>query len=415
MNVSSIPGGEYPRLARPQLEQALENWRVVWLGGPRQVGKTTLAKSVAQGEMDFVSLDQRRWRNLALSDPGAFLRKFDRVVIDEVHNAPDLIQEIKAEVDSDPRRGRYLLTGSANILTVPRITESLVGRMLVQPLLPLSQAEIRGGSGTFLETVFNGGVPQTGDFVLGPDLVELVLSGGFPDALKMDGWTNRQQWYTNYVNGLVIRDMQNIENVDQPMAMQSLAKVLPHFSGKTFIHSKVGEIIAMKREMTERYMWLLEQAYLFQTVPSFGANRRKGLTREPKLFFLDSGLLAGLMEETPDSIASSRSAFGAIVETFVFSEVLKQATWTCGSKSFYHMRSKDGKEVDIVVQNGARKVVGIEVKAGKNVSSSDFSGLRSLAETCGENFIRGIILYDGTETKSFKDEFLALPISCLWC
>ncbi len=415
MNDSSNLGAEYPRLVRSQLEQALENWRVVWLGGPRQAGKTTLAKSVAQGEMDFVSLDQRRWRNLAISDPAAFLRKFDRVIIDEVQIAPDLIQEIKVEVDSDQRRGRYLLTGSADILTVPRIRESLVGRMVIQPLMPLSQAEIRGGNGTFLETVFAGGVPQASDFVLGPDLVELVLSGGFPEALRIDSWTNRQRWYTNYVEGLVIRDMPNIDNVEQPIAMQDLAETLPHFSGKTINYSKVGEILSMKRDVVKRYMRLLEQTYLFQTLPNFSTNKIKMLVRESKLFFLDSGLLANLLEDSPDTIASNRTAFGSITETFVFSELLKQTTWTCGKKRFFHLRTRDGKEVDIVVRNGAGKVVGIEVKAGKNVSTSDFSGLQALAEACGDSFIKGIILYDGTETRPYKDKFMALPISSLWC
>ncbi len=287
--------------------------------------------------------------------------------------------------------------------------------MPVQPLLPLSQAEIRGGSGTFLEGIFAGRVPQTDDFVLGQNLVELVLSGGFPRVLALSNWTSQQEWYDDYVDGLVLRDFPKNYDVEQTMAMQRLTKVLPHFSGKTVNYSKIGRILALKREKVKRYMRLLEQIYLIQTVPGFGANKIEELVKAPKLFFLDSGLLANLMEESPGAIASNRTVFGAIAQTFVFSELLKQTTWTHGVWEFSHMRNKDGKEVDIVVQNGAGKVIGVEVKAGKNVSTSDFSGLRALAEACGDSFVKGIILYDGTETKQYKDRLMALPISSLWC
>lgn len=388
--------------------------RVVWLGGPRQAGKITLAKLVAQDGMPYVSLDVGRWRNLALSQPEEFLQRFDSAIIDEIQVAPDLVNAIKIEVDSDQRRGRFLLTGSANILAIPRVSESLAGRMLLLRLMPLSQAEIRGGSGNFLSTVFAGGVPETDDIVTGPDFVKLVLAGGFPEALAREASAGRQEWFDSYVETIVLRDMPDIDEVGQPLEMLEFVRVLALFSGKTVNFSKIGEALPMSQAKAKKYMRQLEYIYLVQRLPSWRSNKLKRFSAAPKLFFLDSGLLANLLNQSPEIIASDRTVFGALAETFVYSELLKQTTWNNGRWRFSHMRSGDGKEVDLVVENGAGRVVGIEVKAGANVSSSDFSGLRVLEEASGDSFVRGIILSNGRVTKSFGDKFMVLPISSLW-
>lgn len=415
MNDSFEAGGLYPRLVGALLDSSREYFRVIWVGGPRQAGKSTLVQQVATDDMPYISLDDQKWREAASRDPHELLSNFDRLIIDEVQIVPDLINAVKLEVDNDSRKGRYILTGSANILTIPRITDSLAGRMRKLRLMPLSQVELRGGSGEFLQKVFSGEIPAIEDCALGPNLVDIALSGGFPEAVAVDDWNAKHIWLDEYIDNVVTRDSRDIDEVEEPLALLELARILPLYSGKIVNHAKISEILTKDTATVKKYMRLLEQMYLFQSLPSWQTNSLKALTKAPKLFLLDSGLMAALQKESVESIKYDRSEIGAIIETFVFAELLKQTTWNCDRWNFSYMRSQEGKEVDIVIENRVRKVVGIEVKASSNVSASDFSGLQTLAEACGDRFVQGIILYDSSVTRQYKDKFVALPISALWC
>lgn len=403
------------RLAKPRLEKALESSRVTWIGGPRQAGKSTLAMSVASKDMPFVSLDDQAPRNFAQSDPVGFLQYYGRAIIDEVQIAPDLIHAIKVEVDRDPRWGRYLLTGSANLLTIPRVSESLAGRMSLQPLLPLSQSEVRGGAGTFLDTVFGGEKIVSDDMVQAPELAEIVLSGGFPDALRREERKTRQIWYDGYIGTILQRDLTDIAQIERPLQMRRLLLALAHYSGKIISFSKIGNLLGMNHVTTKKYMGLLEDLYMFQTVPSWLTNRLKRLTKAPKLYFLDSGLLAHLLKVHPETVLLDRSALGPIAETFVYAELTKQATWSEGTYEFMHMRNREGMEVDIVVEDHAGRVVGIEVKATANVTPRDFAGLHTLEAACGDRFLQGIILCGAQQPISHGKKMMIMPMSFLWC
>ena len=198
----------YPRLSKKRIEEALADTRVALIAGPRQSGKTTLATEIADEDRPFLTLDDATQLHFAKTDPVGFLRDVDRAVIDEVQRAPELLLAIKTEVDKDKRPGRFLLTGSANLMTVPRVAESLAGRMEVIQLLPLSQAEIRRGKGRFLDDAFSGKAAVTGEPVLGRSLVELVLAGGYPEVLERTQWTRRQSWHLSYINAIIQRDAQ---------------------------------------------------------------------------------------------------------------------------------------------------------------------------------------------------------------
>ncbi len=411
----AVPNGIVPRLVKSGLEESLKYSRVTWLGGPRQAGKTTLAKAVAPKDMPHLSLDDPMTRAFAQSDPTGFLKYYDRAVIDEFHIVPDLIRAIKLDVDRDPRKGRYLLTGSANYLTIPRVKESMAGRVALQRLLPLSQPEIRGGSGTFLDTVFAGDLPEINKGVSGPDLVELVLAGEFPEILLgPENRRSKQLWYKKHIDTILQRDLPDIARINQPRQMEQLLRRLALFSGKTVNYSKIGGALGMNHVTTKKYMCLLEDLYLFQILTSWHASALKRSVKAYKLYFLDSGLLAYLLKASPEKIQRDRAIFGPIAETFVFSELAKQATWSDENYEFMHMRDMHGRKVDLVVEDEAGNVVGIEVKASANVSPRDFSGMRVLADACGDRFVRGIILCEHHQAISYLDKFMVLPMSCLW-
>ncbi len=287
--------------------------------------------------------------------------------------------------------------------------------MGLQRLLPLSQAEIRGGNGTFLDTVFAGELPEVNEDVSGPDLIELVLAGGFPEVLlERETEMLKRLWYEGYIELALQRDLPDIAKIDQLGQMGQLLHMLALYSGKIVNCSKIGGALGMNHVTTKRYMRLLEALYFFKTLPSWQTNRLKRPVKASKLYFLDSGLLAYLLNASPRMVIEDRSVFGSIAETFVYSELAKQATWSDKRYEFMHMRDRDGREVDLVIEDEARNVVGVEVKASANVSSRDFSGMRVLAEACGDRFIRGIILCEFHQQISYQDKFVVLPISCLW-
>ncbi|MDE0695874.1 MAG: ATP-binding protein [Boseongicola sp.] len=318
----------HPRLGKRRIEEALKDTRVVLMSGPRQSGKTTLATAIANKEMPFLSLDDPTLLDVASSDPVGFLRGIDRAVIDEVQRAPTLLLVIKSLVDRDTWPGRFLLTGSANLMMLPKVADSLAGRMEVVRLLPLSQAEIRGGQGRFLDDAFSDKPPSVGQPVLGTDLVELVLAGGYPEVIERRSWRRRQDWYDHYVDGIVQRDIREFAQVGQLAQMPKLFNVLAEHAGQLANYSGIGAGLCMNHVTTQKYTGVFESLYLIHSLQSWHSNRIKRLIKSPKLHFLDSGLLAALKGLSLERIAKDRTAFGTTLETFVVGEILKIASWS---------------------------------------------------------------------------------------
>lgn len=404
----------YPRFADRRVDQALSDTRVVMLAGPRQSGKTTLARLVAGAGMPFLTLDDAAMRAGALADPTGFVQRLDRAVIDEVQRSPELLLAIKASVDADPRPGRFFLTGSANLMTLPRVADSLAGRMEVVQLLPLAQAEIRWGRPSLLEHAFLGEVPAVQTRVLGEDLVTSVLSGGYPEALSRRSWGRRQDWYLGYIDAIVQRDVRDIAQVSQVGQMPRLLRVLAEHSGQLTNASAAGAPLGLNHVTTQKYTQIFENLFLIRTVQPWFSNVLKRLTKTSKLHFLDSGLLAALRGVSPDRVRKDRSVFGPILETFVLAELLKMAGWGDERLDFSYFRDKERNEVDIVLENRQGQVVGVEVKAASTVTRSDFHGMRRLAEACGDRFVMGMVLYDHDQVVPFGDRMFAVPLSVLW-
>jgi hypothetical protein len=286
--------------------------------------------------------------------------------------------------------------------------------MEIVSLLPLAQAEIRGHRPGLLAAAFRGRMVKPGELVIGKDLVEAVLTGGYPEMLRRKRPARRRAWARDYIRAIVERDVRDIADVERLDRMPRLLQVLAHYSGQLTNFTQVGGQIGFDDKTTRKYVGILEQLFLVRRLQPWFRNELKRLVKTPKLHFLDSGLLAALLGVTPERIAADRTVFGRLLETFVFSEILKQVSWMDRSCAVFHYRDKDQDEVDLVLEDVAGAVVGIEVKAAATVMAADFKGLRKMAAACGSDFQAGIVLYDGETTVPFGRRLFAAPVSCLW-
>ncbi|WP_289297938.1 ATP-binding protein [uncultured Reyranella sp.] len=404
----------FDRFVERRAEEALSDTPVVLIVGPRRAGKTTLVRKTGEAGRTYITLDDQTVLEAAQSDPAGFIRGLDRAIIDEIQRAPDLLLAIKKTVDEDYRAGRFLLTGSANVLTLPRVADSLAGRMETIQMLPLARAEVEGRKPTFLKRLFEGALRSQLNATVGDALVRLVMLGGFPDAISRDSERRRQEWSRSYLSAILTRDLRDIAEVEKLTELPKFVRLLAEHSGQLVNYSKFGAGINVSHKTGQRYVGLLEQVFLIATVQPWFTNALKRIVKTPKLHFLDSGLLATTRGLTFDRVKADRSTFGALLESFAFSEVLKLMTASDLRLTPYHFRDRDAREVDIVLERDDGMIAGIEVKASATVKAGDFTGLRALAEACGDRFVFGAVLYDNTDVVPFGDRLVAAPLSCLW-
>ena len=372
-----------------------------------------MAKKMANEGMEYYTLDNATTLDAARQDPVGFVRGMDRAIIDEIQRAPELLLAIKESVDTDQRPGRFLLTGSANLMTLPRVADSLAGRMEVVRLLPLAQSEIRTAGSSFLRDAFRNEA-KAGEPIFGDDLMAAVLAGGYPEALGRKTLSRRQDWYADYVQAIVQRDVRDVAQIEQIAQMPRLLRILAERSGQLVNYSRIGAAIGMNHITTQKYVGIFESLFLARTVQPWFSNKLKRLTKTPKIHFLDSGLLASLRDLSLDRLRDDRGQFGALLETLVFGEILKLASGAQTRLEFSHFRDKQQNEVDVVIEDTRGRIVGIGIKASASVSNSDFSGLRILAEASGERFVSGMVLYDHQMVIPFGERLSAVPISALW-
>lgn len=404
----------YKRLIERRAEEALSDTPVVLIVGPRRAGKTTLVRKMAETGRSYVTLDDQTALDAARSDPVGFIRGLDRATIDEIQRAPDLLLAIKKTVDEDYRPGRFLLTGSANVLMLPRVADSLAGRMETMRMLPLARAEIAGTSPTFLERLFEGKLRSDNDAIVGDDLFRLVLTGGFPEAIVRESERRRQDWARSYLTSVLTRDLRDIAEIEKLTELPAFVRLLAQHSGQLVNYSQFGGSINVSHKTSQRYVALLEQVFLVSTLQPWYTNALKRIAKTPKLHFLDSGLLAASRGLTFDRLKADRGAFGSLLESFVFSEVSKLMTGSDLRLTPYHFRDQQMREVDIVLERDDGKIVGIEIKASATVRSADFGGLRTLAEACKGRFAFGVVLSDSADVIPFDERLAAAPVSCLW-
>jgi hypothetical protein len=404
----------YQRFVERRVAEALADTPVVLIVGPRRAGKTTLVRKMEDAGRTYITLDDQTVLAAAQSDPAGFIRGLDRATIDEIQRTPDLLLAIKKAVDEDYRPGRFLLTSSANVLTLPRVADSLAGRVETLRMLPLARAEIAGKAPTFLERLFAGKLQGDRKAIIGDELVRLALLGGFPEAISRESERRRQDWARSYLTSVLTRDLRDIADIEKLTELPKFIRLLAEYSGRLVNYSQFGSSIDVSHKTGQRYVALLEQIFLVSTLQPWYTNALKRIVKTPKLHFLDSGLLATARGLSFERVKGDRDVFGALLESFVFSEVMKLMTASDLRLTPYHFRDQQMHEVDIVLERDDGMIVGIEVKASATVKSSDFAGLRTLAEACKNKFAYGIVLYDSTDLVPFGDRLAAAPLSSLW-
>lgn len=404
------------RHARALVVEALSYSRVVLVLGARQVGKSTLAKQVVTGEhpATAVTLDDQTTREAARRDPHGFIAGLHGpVLIDEVQLVPDLIYAIKQAVDEDPTPGRFLLTGSANVLTAPRISESLAGRVRLIELWPLAQSEIHASTHNFIDRLFAGEPPQVSGAPIGREaFAEIVARGGYP-AVRMLGERRRGDWYRDYVQGIVQRDLRDIASAQKLVEMPALLRLLATSSAKLLDYRKLARDLRISDKTVSAYVELLRTVFQVHVVPAWRPGLRSRELQTPKLYFTDTGLLAQQLGADEHRIATDDQVTGCALETFCGMEILKHQSWAAQHSTLRHYRVHDD-EIDIVVEAQSGELAAIEVKASASIRESDWRVLRKLRDSRSHLFRAGVVLYTGRQTVPLGERIWAVPISGLW-
>ncbi|HHM05301.1 MAG TPA: ATP-binding protein [Gammaproteobacteria bacterium] len=406
----------YPRLLEPRLDEALADTPVVMIHGPRQCGKTTLARRVGEARgYAYFSFDDDVTLAAAREDPVGFAGDLpERAILDEVQRVPELFTALKSTVDRDRVPGRFLLTGSANVLLVPKLADSLAGRMEILRLHPLAQVELARTPPRFLNALFGAGFEMGNRPRLGNGLPERIVAGGYPAALARQAPRRRAAWYRDYIETLVQRDVRELARI---RLLDALPRLLTLAAGQTARLLNVSDLASpfqLSRQTIRGYITLLTRVFLLEELPSWHSNRLRRLIKTPKLHLGDTGLACALLGVDVAALKADRVLLGQLLETFVFQELRRQASGWEDAVNFYHFRDKDGAEVDIVLETSGQRVAGVEVKAAATVTASDFRGLRRLKQAAAQRFAGGVVLYDGEATMPFGDGLYAVPTRCLW-
>ena len=395
---------------------ALADTPVVCLLGARQVGKTTLARQL-EPRYGYLTLDDSATLDFAREDPSGFVAALpDTVILDEVQRAPALLRSIKLSVDNDRRPGRFLLTGSANLLMLPSLGDSLAGRMDIIDLQPLTASEQAGKPGAFLARLLAGDLKPSLVPTVSPDIEGLarrVVAGGYPEAVGRAP-VRARAWHQNYLRALMERDVRDVARIRDSHELSRLLEVMALRTGQLLNVSSLATELGIRRETVETYLGVCERLFLLRRLRPWHRNQAKRLIKTPKVHLVDSGLCAALADLDASAATRQRERFGHLLETFVVQQLIAQAGWTDRDLEFWHYRDKDQNEVDLVITRG-RDVWGVEVKAAATVTPRDGNGLRRLAEQCGPDFKGGALLYSGTNTLRLDTEScLAVPLARLW-
>ena len=406
----------YPRFAEPRLVESLSDSPVVLIHGPRQCGKTTIARMAGDARgYSYFSFDDDVIRSAAQADPIGFVGDLpERTILDEVQRVPEIFTSVKSVVDRSRTPGRFILTGSANVLLIPRLADSLAGRMEILRLHPLAQCELARHDSQLLDTLFGGEFETRTYTRLGADLAERIAAGGYPAALARSPGRRRTVWYRDYVETLVQRDVRDLARIRSLDVVPRLLSVAAAHTAQLLNMSDLASPFQVSRPTIREYVTLLDRVFLLEELPPWHSNRMSRLVKTPKLLLGDTGVACALLGLDAQSLYRDRTTLGHLLETFVYQELRRQASWHERSIRFHHFRDKDGAEVDIVLEREAGEIAGVEVKASATVTAADFRGLRRLAGAMGDRFAAGVVLYDGEASVRFGERLYAVPVRTLW-
>ena len=405
----------YPRWQKATIKKMMLERRVLLLSGPRQSGKTTLAHDLESDQTEYRTLDDGTLREAAENDPQGFIKRNTKtLIIDEVQRIPSLLPAIKKAVDEDTRPGQYLLTGSANIQSIPTIKESLAGRIAKIRLRPLTQGEMREIAPRFIDSAFKQSFLHSHAHYDRDALLEIAFRGGFPEPMKLQD-RGRKRWHTDYIDAILERDLKDITKIHRKNAMRELVNVLAAWSGKFMDLSAIGSGLSIQRSTIESYINALETLYLVERVYPWTKTDYDRVGKQNRLFMVDSGLMSSLLRWKTDQVRLDSDRSGKLIETFAFNEIMAQVDAGDGRYELFHYRDREKREIDFLIEREDNALLGIEIKAGSAIGKNDFKHMKWFQNNLAKSkeFI-GIILYTGQFPASFGDNLWAVPFGLLW-
>lgn len=412
----------YNRHVTNQILAAIADTPVILINGARQTGKSTLVEWISRTthSATYYTLDNATTLAALKSDPAEFIGNMAKpVILDEIQWAPEIFVAIKESVDRNRKPGRFLLTGSANVLLLPKLSESLAGRMQIINLWPLSQGELVGHQEGFIDSLFEKKFTLPESNPVKPfsrkKLIQDILAGGYPESVRRKDPKRRLYWFESYITAILQRDIRELAHIDGLTTLPKLLSLLAARASSLLNLAEISRASAISHTTLMRYMTLLEATFLIHPVAPWSNNLSKRLVKTPKLYLNDTGLIGYLLGINEERLNTEPTLLGPLLENFVVMELKKQLTWTKKVRAkLFHYRTQSGQEIDIILENASGQCVGIEVKATKTATEKDFKSLKLFAEENKTKFIRGIILYTGDQVFSFGKDFYAVPIQRLW-
>lgn len=409
----------YKRHITTSIVDALDDTPVILINGARQTGKSTLCKQlVEQGVFtgQVITFDDAATLAAAQADPLGFLESQPKhLIIDEIQRVPELFLAIKKLVDEDRQGRRFVLTGSADIMTLPKVADSLAGRIEIHNLWPLSMSEMHGSNPAFLRGLHGKENVFQNNKIAWKAIIEAISTGGYPEAVARKNESRRAKWFKSYITSVLQKDIRDLSNIEGLNQIPNILQLIGTRVGSTINISDIARLSGVKNTTMQRYIALLEHVFLIARIPAWTPNAEGQYVKSPKVFINDTGLLCHLRGESADSLAVNRASAGAFLENFVAMEIIKQLSWSEEFIHAYHFSIHKGAEVDLVLEDRKKQLYGIEVKSATSLQQKDFKGLKRLAELAGDRFKKGIVLYTGENSLGgFGKNLYAVPLSTLW-
>ena len=405
------------RKIKHKLLDALTDSPVVLVHGARQTGKSTLVKQIAKTDYPakYLTFDDAGILSAAMNNPVDFISEYEEnIIIDEVQRVPEIFLAIKSLVDKKRQPGKFILTGSSNVFLLPKISESLAGRIEILKLFPLSQSEISSTNYNFVDELFGKVTNLNSKPEKKNNFVSKILSGGFPEMQTRKNRERQKAWFRSYITTILQRDVRDIANIEKLGDLPRLLSLFASRAGTLLNFAELSRSSSIPQTTLKRYVSLLEAIFMINLVPAWSGNLYKRLIKAPKLYLNDTGLLSHLTGFDSDKVLSDPLSWGRLLENFVLMELTKQASWSKFDLSLYHYRSASGQEIDFIVERSDGLLAAIEVKATARIQAGDFNHIKAFADDVGEKFKTGVVLYTGKEIIPFAKDLFALPVEMLW-